>query len=240
MGKRARSSLAAAFEELKYKDSASDSTALAVNSAAMLNIVNLTQGSTATGRVGQKVAVEKIDCEFLIPAQSYDSSWTTASGAGTLPGADLWPRVVHFMVVVDKAWSSGAGTYVPFIEASGTQSVFTRLGKTRQLVRDLDFTKRYRILGIKTVVVKPYTFTDNVQSTATYHTSIYPEIKVKMSFNLKSPIIVEYGAGSTSGSLTNIDVNMIGMQIYNDSDGTYFGGSATIDYAMSARVRYYD
>lgn len=239
MPKRARSSLAKAFEELKYKDVSSTSTALAPSTATMLSCVNVTQGSAATERVGQKIAVEKLDVQFLMMAKNAAAS--VAGGGNPMTASGMYkPMVYHFAVVVDKQWNSDTvATEIPLIAASGTQAVFTRLGSARQLVRDLDFTKRYRVLGIKTIAVKPYIQDNHLNAGNEYVSVTWPEILVKMSLNFKTPIIVEYGAGNTSGSITNVDVNLIGALIYNES--AYLGANLNSEtWAISSRIRYYD
>lgn len=225
--KRQRS-LAAKFEELKFIDLSDAPAAYAsgVNFDAM-SMVEVPRDTSASGRVGQKIAIQSLDFSFNI------TSDLDSQAAGV---SNSYSRNILLAVVRIQDHSSAVITAFPLVASTATQSVYNNTLQLQGMyVRDLDHTHKYKVLFVKLVTQ---------MSKAIYTAAVnpidisWPTAQIRGRISFKEPVVTEFAVGDLTGAPNQTDRNMILMCGYNMP----ITGCSTrgVSVGMACRTRYYD
>lgn len=215
-----RYSSLAAFEELKYFDSQLNWVATTGGNESTLGLALPNQGQTATTRIGQKIMVKSLDCDFTI-RPDYSPAASSANAV---------PSIVYVMIAVDRDHNSA-------VQPAITE-VYSLSNNAPGAFRNLDNTSKYRVLMFKQLIINPLAVMTNNEAAGSETYSItFPCVSVHYYKKFKDAILVQWVAGTATSLVGNTDRNYIWASVFNQSSTV---GSTTVYTSIRGRCRYVD
>ena len=185
---RRRSHFTRSRPELKFKDTNHGLAVVAVTGtvATSGSIVNMVQGTTASTRIGRKIVVHSVHVRsmLVIPADAATSGSTD---------------VVRMILYVDKQANGVAAVPLTVLE-----------GNVFDSYRNLDFTRRFRVLKDLTIVLNAQAAASTATPTVTTFESRKNVIFSVSGLNI--PVFYD----ANVGDITDVQSNNIGMILWSE------------------------
>ncbi len=198
----ARPRAMATVGELKFHDLDIDDVAIAINGTiAEDSVLTIAQGTTESERIGRKLTVKKIGWHFEIKFLG-----ATAIAASS--------DVVRVMLYLDKQTNGVAATAVGILESDNYQSF-----------NNLSNKSRFLILMDRFYSLKSHSGSGNGT------TDKFGEDVITDSFYKECNIPIEYDNSATTGAITTMRSNNIGVLLLSRDGGSLFASKMRIRYS---------
>ncbi len=196
--------------ELKFFDQDIDDAVIVsagtvfLNSDTEASLIRIAEGNGESGRIGRKITIKSINWRFTVDVPEAD-------GVANPANSDT----VRVILYLDKQTNGSAATILGILETASFQSF-----------NNLSNSKRFRTLMDRT-------YTLNVKAGGSNGTtSDWAQNRIDDTFFKKVNIPIEYDNSATTGALSTIRSNNIGLLLIS--------GTGTAGFQSKMRLRYSD